>query len=102
MNHEFKDPRSRVLWRTGRVILKGQDMSGLRWQVFDRAGARCEALRNGKRCNRYAPWDGMKHGELSHDRHGAAKTDTLESVLWSCRDCHRKRHPGLQFSRGAA
>src|SRR5947209_2380946 len=62
---KFKDPRSRVLWRTGRVQLRGQDKTDLRRDVYGRAQGRCEDERNGKRCNRFAPWDGLQHGELS-------------------------------------
>ena len=75
----FKDPRSRILWRTGRVVLKGQDKTDLRRQVYARAGGRCEEVRNGKRCNRFAPWDGLQHGELSHKRHGANRDDTANA-----------------------
>jgi len=95
---KFKDPRSRILWRTGRVQLRGQDKTDLRRDVYNRAGGRCEEIRNGKRCNRFAGWDGLKHGELSHRAHGAKRNDTTDDVLWSCRECHRKRHPGPQFA----
>ena len=96
--HGFRDPRSRVLWKTGRVILRGADMTELRRKVYQRAGGRCEVMRRGKRCNRFAAWDGFGHGELSHDKHGASRNDTPETVLWSCRECHENRHPGPQFS----
>jgi hypothetical protein len=95
---KFRDPRSRVLWRTGRVILKGQDKTELRHCVYERAAGRCEEVRNGKRCNRFAPWDGLKHGELSHKKHGAHRDDTDAGTLWSCRECHSRRHPGPQFA----
>jgi hypothetical protein len=97
--HGFKDGRSYVQWNTGRVILRGVDMTELRGQVYARAGGRCEVIKaNGKRCNRFAAWDGVEHGELSHDKHGPYKTDTADAVLWSCRGCHRERHPGPQFA----
>ena len=38
-----KDPRSRKLWRSGRVILKGQDKTDLRRRVYARAQGRCES-----------------------------------------------------------
>ena len=98
----FKDPRSRVLWRTGRVIRRGQDMTELRREVYARAGGHCEVTRRGRRCNRFAPWDGLKHGELSHHAHGANRNDIPEAVVWSCRECHKLRHPGPQFSKGRA
>jgi hypothetical protein len=94
----FKDPRSKILWRTGRVILRGQDKTDLRRQVYHRAAGRCEDQRNGKRCNRFAAWDGLEHGELSHNRHGAHRDDTPAGVIWSCRECHKRRHPGPQFA----
>ena len=94
----FKDPRSKVLWRTGRVKLRGQDKTDLRRAIYNRAGGRCEEIRNGKRCNRFAAWDGLKHGELSHRKHGANRDDTEEGVIWSCKECHAERHPGPQFA----
>ena len=50
--------QSRTLWRTGRVILKGSDMTDLRHTVYRLAEGRCEELNaDGKRCNKLAPWD---------------------------------------------
>ena len=92
--HGFKDPRSRVLWRTGRVILKGQDKTDLRRAVYNRAGGRCEIERNGKRCNWFAPWDGPGHGELVHriaSSHGGSDSRSQLSV--GMPDCHGKRDP---------
>lgn len=97
--HGFKDPRSRVLWRTGRTILKGADKTDLRRRVYNRAEGRCEAEVNGKRCGWFAPWDGIGRGELSHVVHGAKGLGDVESnVVWSCSECHARHHPGLQFS----
>lgn len=97
----FHDSRSHVLWRTGRVILKGKDKTDLRWRVFVRAGGKCEITFGPKRCNKRAPWQGWAHGELVHviaSAHGGS--DSEENCLWGCHDCHkRKYHPGLQFSR---
>lgn len=104
----FKDPRSKVLWRTGRVILKGQDKTDLRRNVYCRAGGRCEiewpdANGKAKRCNKFAPWSGIGHGELVHivaSAHGGS--DSLENCQWGCggkNGCHAKRdHPGPQFA----
>src|SRR5271165_6655909 len=96
----FKDPRSRVLWRSGRVILKGQDMTALRWEVYHRAQGRCEVKANGRRCNKFAPFDGFGHGELAHlDARGRGGSDTPQNTCWACRDCHRERlHVGPQFA----
>jgi len=97
----FQDPRSRTLWRTGRVILKGRDKTALRWVVFDRAQARCEIEWAGKRCKKYAPWSGPGHGDLVHivaSAHGGS--DSIDNCLWGCRDCHRRKyHPGVQWTR---
>lgn len=98
---KFKDPRSRELWRSGRVILKGQDMTDLRRAVYARAQGRCEVKRtNGKRCNTFAPFDGFGHGELAHlIGRGRTGSDTLENTCWSCRECHRTElHRGPQFA----
>jgi len=96
----FKDPRSRVLWRSGRVILKGADMTALRWTVYHRASGRCEVKANGRRCNKFAPFDGYGHGELAHVQgRGRTGSDTPENTLWSCRSCHREGlHVGPQFA----
>ena len=94
----FKDPRSYVQWRSGRTILRGQDKTDLRRRVYNRAGGRCEEEPNGKRCNKFAPWDGIGHGELSHEDHGANRDDTEAGTKWSCRECHARRHPGPQFA----
>jgi len=94
------DPRSRVFSRTGRVKLYGEDYRDFRWQVYHRAGGRCEMLRNGKRCNRQAGWDGIQCGHVHHEpfrSHGGS--DELGQVSWACADCHRTRHPGPQWGR---
>ena len=97
---QFKDPRSRILWRSGRVILKGADMTDLRRKVYRRANGRCEVKRNGKRCGQFAPWDGFKHGELAHlVGRGRTGSDTEANTVWSCRECHRNElHRGPQFA----
>ena len=103
----FKDHRSRKLWRSGRVILKGQDKTDLRRRVFNDAGGRCEIewpdLNHPgqfKRCNKFAPWDGLGHGELVHivsSAHGGS--DDEENCQWGCPECHKRRdHPGPQFA----
>lgn len=100
--HGFHDARSRVLWSTGRVELRGVDMTALRRRIYARSRGLCEApdaTGPGGLCSRFAPWDGWKHGELSHLVHGAkGPGDVLANVIWSCPGCHRKRHPGPQFS----
>ena len=102
--HGFWDKRSHVVTRTGRVVLRGMDKTKLRHDVCKRAGGRCELLKpDGTRCNRFAPWDGIGHGELVHIvASGKGGSDTLENTQWSCGlpdSCHRKRdHPGPQWS----
>jgi len=56
----------KVLWRTGRVIEDAAGMKALRLKVYRRAGGRCEVEWNGKRCNKFAPWSGYRHGHLVH------------------------------------
>lgn len=95
-----KSKPSRVLWRTGQVILRGEDMRQFRLKIFRRAGGRCEVMKGSKRCNVYAPWDGFGHGELSHEVHrGRGGSDVESNVLWSCKKHHDQRHPGPQWSR---
>ena len=104
LEHGFKDPRSYVETRTGRVVLRGVDYQGLRRDAYRRAGGHCELEKpNGKRCNRYAPLDGIGHGELAHAIHRKrGGSDVITNVAWSCGSpdfCHRRRdHPGPAWS----
>lgn len=96
----------------GRVKLYGADKTDLRRKAFERSGGTCEVIRNKVqqigykvsawlgRCDAPITWETM---ELSHDRHGPNKSDTLESVKASCSECHKvgthnpkscKRRPG--------
>ena len=105
--------RSRLSWRTKqrresspwlprRIREDAAGMHRLRREAFRRAGGRCEIETDGKRCNVYAAWDGMNRGELWHKVHrGMGGSDELDNVLWSCRACHKKRHPGPQWSKKA-
>jgi hypothetical protein len=98
-----KPRERRVLWRSGRVIEDARGMYELRRRIFKRAEGKCEVIKaNGKRCNAYAKWDGIGKGDLSHIKHGAKGPGDVDSnVLWSCRECHSKRHPGPQFGLSA-
>lgn len=98
-----KKPRVRKeQWRTGRVIEDGPGMHKLRSAVYRRAGGHCEIVWDGKRCNRFAKWDGFGHGELWHEIHrGRGGSDIESNCFWSCKECHRRRHPGPQWSRKA-
>jgi len=88
-----KSRKSRVLTRTGRVILDSRGISALRLAVYERAEGRCEKVKDGKRCNRVANWSGWKHGELRHivwRSHGGS--DTAENTQWNCWECHNAEH----------
>jgi hypothetical protein len=100
LNHGFLDSRSYIETRTGRVVLFGADKTNLRREVYARAGGRCEnVLGTGKRCNKYASWDGVGKGDLAHVTHrGKGGSDTLENTRWNCRECHKQQHPGPQWS----
>ena len=100
-----RKPRVRKeLWRTGQIIEDAEGMRKLRLAVFHRAGGRCEAIReDGQRCNKFAKWDGFGHGELSHEVHrGRGGSDVESNCFWSCPPCHRRRHPGPQWSEKIA
>lgn len=99
LDHGFLDPRSYVETRTGRVVLFGADKTKLRRDVYARAQGKCEIEWDGKRCGKFAAWDGIGKGELVHIRGAAFKrNDTLEHTQWGCRECHSRRdHPGPQF-----
>lgn len=103
--HGFKDSRSYVETKTGRVVLRGVDYKLFRFEIFKRAGGRCELVKaNGKRCNKFAQLDGVGHGELAHTVHRKrGGSDAPDNVLWSCGQpdsCHRNRdHPGPQWSK---
>ena len=95
-----KPREKKTLWRTGQVKEDAAGMYRLRRLVFKRAGGNCEVRKNGKRCNKYAPWDGYRHGELSHIvRRGRGGSDIAENCEWACWECHRTvRHRGPQWS----
>jgi 5-methylcytosine-specific restriction endonuclease McrA len=92
--------KSRILWRTGRVILEGKDYTEFRRTLFQRSGGHCEIPKeDGEPCGVYAPWMGYRHGEVHHvikRSHGGS--DTPENCFWSCDSCHRGEHPGPQWS----
>ena len=97
-----RKPR-RELWRTGQIKEDAEGMHKLRMSVFRRAGGRCEIERDGKRCNRFAKWDGFGHGELYHEVHrGRGGSDVPENCFWSCKECHQRRHPGPHWSEKSA
>jgi 5-methylcytosine-specific restriction endonuclease McrA len=88
-----KKRRHRELWRTGQVKLSGHEMGELRLKVYERSNGRCERIIEGNRCNKPAPWDGWKHGELRHglwrSQGGSDSSDNCE--FW-CADCHHDEH----------
>jgi len=86
----------RVFWRTGRIREDAAGVRQLRMDVFLRAEGRCEIKWDGKRCNKFAPWDGFGHGELVHLK---PRNDIREACQWGCHECHSRRdHPGPQWS----
>lgn len=100
LEHGFLDPRSYVVTHSGRIVLRGADKTDLRRTLYRRSGGRCEIRWKGKRCNRFAPWDGLGHGEMVHivaSAHGGS--DSADNCQWGCPDCHKRRdHPGIQFA----
>lgn len=85
--------------RTGdRVRLGREAYEALRWDKAREAENHCQT------CGIFAPinaipfWSEIDKqliypGELSHKRHGANKSDTMEDTLWECRECHQvERH----------
>ena len=101
----FNDPRSYVNEKTGAVRLYGIDYQNFRYTIYRRCGGHCEMENeHGKLCGKFASFDGIGHGELSHDIHrGKGGSDVAENVKWSCggpTGCHRKqRHPGPAWSK---
>lgn len=89
----FLDPRSYVT-KGGRVRLFGEDYRNLQWAAYQRSwrngldGPRCECG-CGKRAWWQLDWD---RGELSHNEHGARKSDELHRVKWMRHECHMKSH----------
>src|SRR5579864_1270435 len=96
----FRDNESYIT-KDGRFRLKGEDYNELRRQAFERARGRCERRdiyildrTSPIRCNESAPWEGsiFTRGHLAHLKHGARKSDTLGSVIWSCAACNFAEH----------
>lgn len=92
----FLDARSYVT-KGGRYRLFGEDYSQLRVQAEQRAyygdSLKCFALCECG-CGKPAPWNGdlASTGELSHNEHGARKSDELHRVKWMRHECHMKSH----------
>ena len=93
----FLDPRSYVT-KGGRVRLFGQDYQALGGMAWYRSGGKCECG-----CGRRAPSRALLRvlgetasmadiGELSHNEHGARKSDEIERVKWMRHECHMKSH----------
>jgi hypothetical protein len=83
-------PKQDKVLGDGRVRLANK--SELRMQVAERADYRCEAIVEGRVCNRFAPLEGRvgERGELAHKEHGEGfRSDTMESCLWKCHNCHQ-------------
>jgi len=94
---KFLDSRSYVT-KGGRMRLFGMDYQALRGNAWYRSGGRCECG-----CGRRAPSTELLRvlgetapmadiGELSHNEHGARKSDELDRVKWMRHECHMKSH----------
>lgn len=83
----------------GRVRMSGRDVKELRLQVFERSEGRCEIFWDEVRCLNAFGWSNFA---LHHDPRGAHKSDTLETTKAACLDCHKKLHPGPQWSKRSA
>lgn len=85
------DPRSYIT-QGGRVRLFGEDYFQLRWAAYLRAKGMCQCG-----CSRRSFYDILSFGhpdagELSHNEHGARKSDELSRVKWMRHECHMKSH----------
>jgi hypothetical protein len=91
------------------IRLKGKKYTEFRKKLCKRANERCEVIKRVEghfqsyfaRCDKYAPPDvgGVFNeyicGHVSHIRHhSVGGGDTMANCLWSCFDCHRKKHNG--------
>jgi 5-methylcytosine-specific restriction endonuclease McrA len=65
----------------------------IRKKVEERSGNRCEARKNGVRCN--APGNEVHH-IIALSKGG---TNSMSNLLMLCRDCHDRRHNHLHRSR---
>ena len=81
-----KPKKSRILWRSGRVIKKGKDMRELRKQAFERCEGYCENPQCKTRIFEQT-------AQLHHVRHKSlGGSDVLENVQMLCKPCHMKAH----------
>ena len=97
-------PKSRVLWRSGRVIKRGKDYAELKQQCFDRGGGYCECWRIAEKSDQTCM--GLRRiffgqFDLHHVKHGIWKSDELEGVIAVRRECHERLHPGPQWTKAA-
>jgi len=91
---KFLDSRSYVT-KGGRVRLFGADYTALQIEVHQRAKGVCECG-----CGQPAPWAVLTDdyipledkGEVSHNEHGARKSDEPNRVKWMRHECHMKSH----------
>jgi len=86
IRRKVKPKKSRVLWRTGRVIKKGPDMRDLRHEVWLRSQGYCE----GDDCNARIFENTMEMHHVTFRSHGGS--DVPENLLALCNLCHRKAH----------
>lgn len=94
---EWTDPRSKIT-RDGRHRLKGEDYQRLRGWAAERAANYCECG-----CERLALIEYRRPhplgGEVSHNEHGAKKSDELHRVKWKNWQCHEREHSGFDKAK---
>ena len=99
-----KKRKSRVLWRTGRVVLDSAGRIMLRGKAFRRSKGFCECWRaTGKKpCGLRVEWQGPFAGHLHHIKflsHGGS--DAMRNLAFIASVCHEAIHGRLQWRAGA-
>jgi len=88
--------------RDGRIKRTGADYTRFRYALYQRANGRCEMVRDGERCNRFAGLrDGAAHHVNGRGMGGAKRDDNPSVCVWACPACHDKKHNTLHWSRNA-
>jgi hypothetical protein len=97
-----KPKASRIVKKSGRIELRGEEMKALREKVGYAANERCQ------NCGNYAPvyeseWPGSPAGEMDHIHGrglgGSKRNDVPEEMQWLCGGifgCHARRHIPLK------
>lgn len=72
-------------WRQLKVRLDAKQMGVLRGYIWDRSNGQCENAPYGERCTNRVGW---RSGEMAHMKIAHTRSDSKESVLFVCHDCH--------------